>query len=69
MPNGGSGEPPLPSQIRVKGGSKNDYGVADSDQVFDAGCVPVRQANATAAGGAADCFRIVCAMNSNAGLV
>src|SRR5437764_13251112 len=38
-------------------------------EVFHAGGVPVRQANAAVTGGAADCLRIVGAVNADAGLV
>src|SRR5260370_11212334 len=48
---------------------KNNDGVADADEVFDANGVPVGQANAAVTGGATNCFRIVSAMHANSRLV
>jgi hypothetical protein len=50
-------------------GSKNDDRVAHADEVFDARSVPVGQADAAVAGGAADRLRIVRAVDADAGLV
>ena len=44
---------------------KNNHGIADADEVFDAGGVPVRQPNATVTRGPANCFRIVRAVNAD----
>ena len=48
---------------------KNNYGVADAHEVFDTRSVPVGQANATMARGAADCLWIIRAVNADAGFV
>ena len=48
---------------------ENDYRVADADEVFDARGVPVGQADAAVAGGAADRLRIVRAVDADTGLV
>ena len=48
---------------------ENDDGVAFADEVFHAGGVPVGEANAAVAGGAADGLRIVRAVNADAGFV
>src|SRR5205823_10149153 len=48
---------------------ENKDSVPYTYEVFHAGGVPVRQANAAMTGGAADCLRIVGAVNADAGLV
>src|SRR5881398_3572416 len=49
--------------------SENDDGIADADQVFDAGGIPVGQTNASVAGSATDRLRIIGSVNADAGFV
>src|SRR5437899_6479334 len=53
----------------TKGGSENENSIPYTYEVFHARSIPVRQANATMTGGAADCLGIVSAVNADAGLV
>src|SRR2546423_1345576 len=53
----------------TKGGSENENSIPYTYEVFHARSIPVRQANATMTGGAADCLGIVGAVNADAGLV
>src|SRR5690242_118463 len=48
---------------------ENEHRVADTDQIFQARNIPIGQSDAAVTCGAADCFRIVRAVNANAGLV
>ncbi len=48
---------------------KNNYGVAHAHEVFHARGVPVGEANATVARSAANCLRIIRAVNTDSGFV
>src|SRR6266513_2446929 len=48
---------------------KNNYGVPHAHEVFHARGVPVREADATVARSAANCLRIIRAVNTDAGFV
>ena len=48
---------------------ENDYGVARAYELFHARGVPVGEANATVARSAANCLRIIRAVNADSGLV
>src|SRR5437588_12955012 len=49
--------------------SKNNYRIADADEVFDPDRVPIGETNTSVTGGAANRFRIVGAVHSDAGFV
>src|SRR5436305_3824208 len=53
----------------TKGGSENENSIPYTYEIFHARSIPVRQANATVTGSAADGFGIVRAVNPDAGLV
>src|SRR5437660_9117745 len=57
--------------VRFESGqaSENDDCIANADEVFHSCGVPIREANATVTGGAADRLRIVCAVNADAGFI
>src|SRR6266478_3176789 len=59
----------LTSFEMTNGGSENKDSIPYTYEVFHARSIPVRQANATMTGGAADCLGIVGAVNADAGLV
>ena len=48
---------------------KNDYGIPRAHEVFHACGVPVGEANTAVAGSAANCLRIIRAVNTDAWLV
>src|SRR5215831_9850278 len=58
-----------PPSVAIRPRLKDDYGVPDAHQVFHARGVPVGEANATVARSAANCLRIICAVNTDAGFV
>lgn len=48
---------------------KNYYGISYADEIFHTSGVPIGEANATVAGSAANCLRIICAVNTDSGFV
>src|SRR4051812_32924408 len=48
---------------------ENDHGVSDAHELFHARGIPVGEANTPVAGSAANCLRIIRAVNTDAGFV